>query len=116
VLDSRELWLHAWSNGFVVGIDIALLLLLVLCAMQAAVAYRIGSSGVPSVAVASGARVAVLSAYVAWCPWFHLDYDFFPGDVIATARLLDLPMVLANGHTMLALPAYVASDAHSWPS
>jgi hypothetical protein len=63
--------------------------------------------------VACAAVTALLVGYLVWCPWFHLDYDNFHGEVFSGAVTFDglLFFVAIDPYTTLALPFYASAWA-----
>jgi len=101
----RAAWSQAWSHGYVVGAESALML--ALAVVQAGMAFRFGNRPVFSVLGACVLSAALLGAYLTLCPWFRSDYDFFHGDVLGGALLLDAVSVVASDpYSSLTLPLY----------
>src|SRR6185436_5393294 len=84
--ERRAAWQRAWPVG-VVASELALAILI--AGVQAAVAYRFGKHPAASVLLAGVVTDGIVAAYVFWCPWTTWDFDFFIGDLIASAILLD---------------------------
>jgi hypothetical protein len=80
-------WLGDWSRGSVLASELALALgLAAICALAG---YALGHrrwASLPAAILGSG---AALVGYLVWCPWFHLDYDNFHGDIFSAAVAFD---------------------------
>jgi hypothetical protein len=104
---TRQAWVAAWTAGRVAVAELGLLW--VLAGALVGTGYVLGRKPWLSVLVACVGVDVVLTVYLAWCPWFLADYDFFHGDIVAGALLLDQVGVWANDpYTTLALPIYAA--------
>ena len=75
-----------------------------------AAGYYLGRKPWLSILLALIGVDAGMALYLAWCPWFAADYDFFHGDIVAGALLIDQVSIVANDpSTTLALPIYAAA-------
>ncbi len=102
-----ETFRSAWSSGAVLASEV--ILFLVLAAVQVFVAHRFGGRPNRSAIAACFLCNALLAAYLFWCPWSVSTHDFFHGDIVAGAVLIDQLVIVANDpYTTVALPMYVA--------
>lgn len=104
----RAEWLRAWKAGYVTAAELALAYML--CAVQVAIGFYEGKRPRRSVPLGIATTVMLLVAYLAWCPWFHSDYDFFHGELFAGALVLDAISPMASDpYTTIATFCYLAA-------
>jgi hypothetical protein len=105
VSEHRNAWLRAWPLGVVAG---EIVLLSAASAVHAALGYLLGKYPALSALLACVATDALVAGYVFVCPWVTWDFDFFHGDLIASAILLDhFPMGM-DPYTSFTVPLYLA--------
>jgi hypothetical protein len=81
-----------------------------MCATQVFIGRRFGARPGVSVPVGLAMTISLLVAYVAWCPWLSLDYDFFHGELFTGALVLDHVLPIANDpYTTLSIGCYLAA-------